>query len=103
MAESAQTETSQIAQRTLIAQIVHIPQSTQIVQIVQIAQNAEVVQTVQIAQSAQIVQIAQSVRLAQSVLFLCHFDCQPKNPQGARSHVEPILTASDSAVSAEFG
>ena len=100
MAESAQTETSQIAQRNLIAQIVHIPQSTQIVQI---AQNAEVVQTVQIAQSAQIVQIAQSVRLAQSVLFLCHFDCQPKNPQGARSHVEPILTASDSAVSAEFG
>jgi hypothetical protein len=73
---------AQIAQRTPIAQIVHIPQSTQIAQIVQIAQ------------SAQIVQIAQIVRLAQCVLFLCHCDCQPKNPQGARSRVEPILTVS---------
>ena len=80
--------------RTPIAQIVHIPQSTQIVQI---AQGAQVVQIVQIAQSAQIVQIvqiAQIVRLAQCVLFLCHCDCQPKNPQGARSRVEPILTVS---------
>ena len=96
----------QIAQRTPIAQIVHIPQSTQIAQIVQIAQSAHVVQVVQIAQSAQIVQIVQSaqivqivqiaqiVRLAQCVLFLCHCDCQPKNPQGARSRVEPILTVS---------
>ena len=84
----------QIAQRTPIAQIVHIPQSTQIAQIVQIAQSAHVVQVVQIAQSAQIVQIAQIVRLAQCVLFLCHCDCQPKNPQGARSRVEPILTVS---------
>ena len=84
----------QIAQRTPIAQIVHIPQSTQIAQIVQIAQGAQVVQIVQIAQSAQIVQIAQIVRLAQCVLFLCHCDCQPKNPQGARSRVEPILTVS---------
>ena len=94
----------QIAQRTPIAQIVHIPQSTQIAQIVQIAQSAHVVQVVQIAQSAQIVQIVQSaqivqivqiaqiVRLAQCLLFLCHCDCQPKNPQGARSRVEPILT-----------
>ena len=99
----------QIAQRTPIAQIVHIPQSTQIAQIVQIAQSAHVVQVVQIAQSAQIVQIvqiaqsaqivqivqiAQIVRLAQCLLFLCHCDCQPKNPQGARSRVEPILTVS---------
>ena len=84
----------QIAQRTPIAQIVHIPQSTQIAQIVQIAQGAQVVRIVQIAQSAQIVQIAQIVRLAQCVLFLCHCDCQPKNPQGARSRVEPILTVS---------
>jgi UDP-3-O-[3-hydroxymyristoyl] glucosamine N-acyltransferase len=80
--------------RTPIAQIVHIPQSTQIAQIVQIAQGAQVVRIVQIAQSAQIVQIAQIVRLAQCVLFLCHCDCQPKNPQGARSRVEPILTVS---------
>ena len=94
---------AQIAQRTPLAQIVHIPQSTQIVQIVQsahvvqvvqIAQSAQIVQIVQIAQSAQIVQIAQIVRLAQCVLFLCHCDCQPKNPQGARSRVEPILTVS---------
>ena len=96
----------QIARRTPIAQIVHIPQSTQIAQIVQIAQSAHVVQVVQIAQSAQIVQIVQSaqivqivqiaqiVRLAQCLLFLCHCDCQPKNPQGARSRVEPILTVS---------
>ena len=68
--------------------------SVQIAQIVQIAQGAQVVQIVQIAQSAQIVQIAQIVRLAQCVLFLCHCDCQPKNPQGARSRVEPILTVS---------
>ena len=83
-----------IAQRSPIAQIVHIPQSTQIAQIVQIARGAQVVQIVQIAQSAQIVQIAQIVRLAQCVLFLCHCDCQPKNPQDARSRVEPILTVS---------
>ena len=85
---------AQIAQRTPIAQIVHIPQSTQIAQNVQIAQSPHVVQVVQIAQSAQIVQIVQIVRLAQCVLFLCHCDCQPKNPQGARSRVEPILTVS---------
>ena len=61
------------------------PHPNQIAQIVQIAQGAQVVQ---------IVQIAQIVRLAQCVLFLCHCDCQPKNPQGARSRVEPILTVS---------
>ena len=92
MSDSVQI--AHIAQRTPIAQIVHIPQSTQIAQIVQIAQGAQVVRIVQIAQSAQIVQIAQIVRLAQCVLFLCHCDCQPKNPQGARSRVEPILTVS---------
>ena len=94
IAQSDSVQIAHIAQRTPIAQIVHIPQSTQIAQIVQIAQGAQVVRIVQIAQSAQIVQIAQSVRLAQCVLFLCHCDCQPKNPQGARSRVEPILTVS---------
>ena len=106
IAQSDSVQIAQIAQRTPIAQIVHIPQSTQIAQIVQIAQSAHVVQVVQIAQSAQIVQIVQSaqivqivqiaqiVRLAQCLLFLCHCDCQPKNPQGARSRVEPILTVS---------
>ena len=94
IAQSDSVQIAQIAQRTPIAQIVHIPQSTQIAQIVQIAQGAQVVQIVQIAQSAQIVQIAQIVRLAQCVLFLCRCDCQPKNPQGARSRVEPILTVS---------
>lgn len=115
IAQSDSVQIAQIAQRTPIAQIVHIPQSTQIAQvvqiargaqvvqivqiaqiaqIVQIARGAQVVQIVQIAQSAQIVQIAQIVRLAQCVLFLCHCDCQPKNPQGARSRVEPILTVS---------
>ena len=94
IAQSDSVQIAQIAQRTPIAQIVHIPQSTQIAQIVQIAQGAQVVQIVQIAQSAQIVQIVQIVRLAQCVLFLCHCDCQPKNPQGARSRVEPILTVS---------
>ena len=109
IAQSDSVQIAQIAQRTPIAQIVHIPQSTQIAQIVQIAQSAHVVQVVQIAQSAQIVQIvqiaqsaqivqivqiAQIVRLAQCLLFLCHCDCQPKNPQGARSRVEPILTVS---------
>ena len=94
IAQSDSVQIAHIAQRTPIAQIVHIPQSTQIAQIVQIAQGAQVVRIVQIAQSAQIVQIAQIVRLAQCVLFLCHCDCQPKNPQGAPSRVEPILTVS---------
>ena len=85
IAQSDSVQIAHIAQRTPIAQIVHIPQSTQIAQIVQIAQGAQVVQ---------IVQIAQIVRLAQCLLFLCHCDCQPKNPQGARSRVEPILTVS---------
>ena len=93
IAQSDSVQIAQIAQRTPIAQIVHIPQSTQIAQIVQIAQGAQVVQIAEISPPHQN-QIAQIVRLAQCVLFLCRCDCQPKNPQGARSRVEPILTVS---------
>ena len=57
----------------------------------QIAQSFQVAQILQSAQIAQIVQIAQ---IAQSVVLLCCFDCQPKNPRALRSHAAPILTVS---------
>ena len=74
------------------------PHPNQIAQSFQVAQILQSAQIAQIAQIVQIAQVVQIVQIAQSVVLLCCFDCQPKNPRALRSHAGPILKVSQNGV-----